>query len=110
MPGQALVYSDTRGFYYPGELLMDSYHLPAAAADWPQRLLRVLEHGTQYFLLRTDSNLWKLLEPHSPDVLHRDEQFVILSADAVRKSAALAIRGETNGTLAELARESGKSD
>src|SRR5207244_1085748 len=37
---QVRVYSDTRGFYYPGDLLLDSYYLPGAEAQWPPRLER----------------------------------------------------------------------
>ena len=84
LPEKALVYSDTRGFYYPGELLMDSYYLPGADAEWQARLQRVLSHGTQYFLVRSDSSFWKLLQPHSSAPLYRDNQFVVLTAESVR--------------------------
>jgi len=42
--GRVKVYSDTRGFYYPGEFLDDSYILPRAVGDW------LREHGARPFL------------------------------------------------------------
>ena len=84
------VYSDTRGFYYPGDLLFDSYYLPGADAEWPQRLERAVAHGTQYFLLPVGSNLWKLLEPQAPETLYRDEKYVLLTKDQVTRAAARA--------------------
>jgi hypothetical protein len=90
LPGRARVYSDTRGFFYPGDLLMDSYHLPAADDDWSKRLESVLDHGTQFFLLRRETKFWKLIEPHAPAPLYSDDQFVILTAANVRQAAKQA--------------------
>src|SRR5262249_38724092 len=52
--GRALVYTDTRGFYYPGEILEDSFYLPRQEADYDQHLQRALAHGTEYLLLPID--------------------------------------------------------
>jgi hypothetical protein len=97
LPEQAHVYSDTRGFYYPGDLLMDSYYLPDADAQWPKRLERVLGHGTQYFLVRSESKFWKILEPYAAAApIYRDDMFVILTAASVNSAAAKAIASEKN--------------
>src|SRR5262249_49016401 len=85
---QVRVYSDTRGFYYPGDLLLDSYYLPDADAEWPQRLERANAHGSQYFLLSVGSKLWKLLEPHAPETLYRDDKYVLLTKNQVTRAAA----------------------
>ncbi len=97
LPEQARVYSDTRGFYYSGQLLMDSFYLPLADADWPNRLDRVLSHGTEYFLVRSDWDFWKLLRPYATaKPLYEDDQFVIVSADTVKSAAAKAIAHSRN--------------
>jgi hypothetical protein len=104
LPGRAKVYSDTRGFYYPGELLEDSYYLPQAKDGWQQRLERVLAKGTEYFLLPInasdfdpkrdlDFKLWTLLAPYIPQPLYIDPEsaphrFVLLSADQVRDAVS----------------------
>jgi hypothetical protein len=82
-PTQARVYSDTRGFYYPGEFLMDSYYLPAADAEWPRRFERVVAYRTEYFLLPVTCRWWSLLEQHGARPLHRDEQYVLLTTTEV---------------------------
>jgi hypothetical protein len=82
------VYSDTRGFYYPGDLLLDSYYLPGADAEWPQRLERALGYGSEYFLLPIGVELWQLFEPHVPQPLYRDDKYVLLSRDQVTRAAA----------------------
>lgn len=83
-PGQARVYSDTRGFYYPGEYLMDSFELPAASPDWPERLERVLAQATEYVLLPASSRWWELLEASGAEPLYRDGQYVLLTTEQVR--------------------------
>jgi hypothetical protein len=97
LPEQARVYSDTRGFYYSGQMLMDSFYLPLADADWPNRLERVLSHGTEYFLVRGDWDFWKRLKSYAGAPLYQDRQFVIVSAEAVRSAAA-----KVQPALAEL--------
>ncbi len=97
LPEQARVYSDTRGFYYSGQVLMDSFYLPLADADWPNRLDRVLSYGTEYFLVRSDWDFWKLLKPYATTKhLYEDNQFVIVSADTVKSAAAKAIAQSKN--------------
>lgn len=85
-PEKARVYTDTRGFYYPGDLLLDSYHLPGADGEWPRRLERVLDHGTQYFLLRIDSPWWDILQKHGASPLYLDAQHVILTTEQVQSA------------------------
>lgn len=91
--GHVKVYSDTRGFYYPGDLLDDSYSLPRARGDWQAHLNRVLDRGAEFFLLPvrgTDGvrfQLWKMLEPHVSRPLYLDEKYVILSAEQIRNAA-----------------------
>lgn len=87
--GRAQVYADTRGFYYPGELLEDSVYVPRCERDWEARLDRVLEKGTEYFLLPTegaDGELWRRVERFAGQPLYRDERFVILSAEQIAKA------------------------
>jgi hypothetical protein len=86
-PERALCYVDTRGFYFPPRLLEDSYHIPHLGDAWQERLRRVLDQGTDYFLLETDGPpgaLWQALAAEvSP--LYRDEQTVLVEAGAVRR-------------------------
>jgi hypothetical protein len=86
LPGQAQSYVDTRGFFFPPELIADSHYLPQLGPDWPQRLRRVLEYGTDYFLLETNGTqgeLWHALRPVIADPLYLDETTVLLRADQV---------------------------
>lgn len=89
LDGRARVYADTRGFYYPGELLADSYHLSSASPGWQARLSRALDKGSEYFLLPIKSGLWETLQPHIKQPLHRDSKYVILSAAQVRDAAQM---------------------
>ena len=99
--GRVKVYSDTRGFYYPGDLLHDSYALPRASGDWRAHLDRVLANGADYFLLQVcgvDGKpyaFWQMLEPHIPNPLYRDEKYVIVSADQVKEAAKAIARGDS---------------
>jgi hypothetical protein len=96
------VYTDTRGFFYPPELLEDSHYLPQLTPDWRRRLQRVLEdYHTDYFLLETwgaRGALWHALASHVGQPLFLDGQAVLLSAEQVRRGAA-EILGEP-GALA----------
>ncbi|HLW65309.1 MAG TPA: hypothetical protein VKS79_08320, partial [Gemmataceae bacterium] len=79
LDGRARVYTDTRGFYYPGELLEDSFYLPREEAEYNVRLQRVLAYGTQYFLLPMDDadgvefQFWKSLKPYCSTPLYMDD-------------------------------------
>lgn len=93
-PGQSLDYVDTRGFFFPPELLEDSHYLPQLGTDWPQRLERVLGYGTDYFVLETNGpqgELWRALEPAVPDPPYRDATTVIVRSGQVVRG--LAYRG-----------------
>jgi hypothetical protein len=83
-----LIYTDTRGFFFPPDLLEDSILIPAKGADWQARLDRVLnQYHTDYFLLDTvgeSGALWRDLEPFIDKPLSLDERFVLLSAEQVR--------------------------
>lgn len=100
-----LVYTDTRGFFFPPQLLEDSIYLPRVVPEWRERMTRVLdEYETDYFLLDVDNKfsgdqtaLWFKLAPYidKPLLFKRDKddaeepyKWVILSAQQVR--AALA--------------------
>lgn len=99
--GRVRVYSDTRGFYYPGEFLDDSYKLPRALGDWPAHLEHVLAQGTEYFLLPVRDpaglryELWTKLEPHISKPLYQDEKYVIVSSSQVREAARAALNAES---------------
>ena len=87
---RARCYVDTRGFFFPGLLVEDSHYLPQMTAGWEARLDRVLDKGTDYFLLETwgaRGQLWQALEPHVPQPLFCDQRTVLLSADQVRQAA-----------------------
>lgn len=90
-PGVARVHSDTRGFFYPGDYILDSYHLAEAAPDWRMRLQRVSDQGACYVLLRADNKLWPILSPHILEPLYRDEKNVLLTIEQV-KAAARAVQ------------------
>lgn len=81
-------YVDTRGFFFPPELIVDSDRLPRLCPDWRARLDRVLGYGTDYFLLETEGprgQLWQLLQPHVGKPLYEDKETVLLSAAQVRR-------------------------
>ena len=88
---RARCYADTRGFFFPPELLEDCQYLPQLSVDWPDRLRHVDSYGTDYFLLKTDGPhgaLWQAIEPHIPDPLYRDQSVVLLRADQVKAGLA----------------------
>jgi hypothetical protein len=97
LKAKGLVYTDTRGFYFPPELLEDSLLIPVQGADWRARLDRVLnKYDTDYFLLDSTGArgaLWRELQPFIDKPLSLDEKCVLLSADQVREGMKkLALR------------------
>ncbi|CAN5415913.1 hypothetical protein BH10PLA2_BH10PLA2_22600 [soil metagenome] len=89
---KARAYTDTRGFFFSGMLLEDSLLTPQLCPDWRERLNRILDKGTDYFLLETEGargQLWQHLRPNIPDPLYLDSQAVVLSATQVRKALAM---------------------
>ena len=99
--GRVKVYSDTRGFFYPGEVLSDSYALPRAIGDWPAQLDRVVANGTEFFLLPVEDptgepfGFWKLLQPHVAKPLYIDKKFAIVSTAQVKAAVAKTLSAET---------------
>ena len=92
----ARCYVDTRGFFFPPQLLEDSHYLPQLGPDWPARLDRVLAYGTDYFLLETTGprgQLWRSLQPYIDQPLYCDAQAVLLDAGQVRRAVA-QLRGK----------------
>lgn len=92
-------YTDTRGFFFPPELLEDSHFVPQLGPDWRRRLDRILdEYPTDYFFLETDGprgELWRRLKPHVGEPLYLDEEgerVVLLSRGQVR--AGLRMLGD----------------
>jgi hypothetical protein len=82
-------YVDTRGFFFPGELIEDSHYLPQLGPGWPTRLERILCYGTDYFLLETTGprgEFWRALQPWVNQPLYCDDQTVLLSAEQVRQA------------------------
>jgi hypothetical protein len=80
-------YTDTRGFFFSGVLLEDSLLTPQLCNNWRERTDRILEQGTDYFLLETDGargRLWHQLQPNIEKPLYLDYQAVLLSAKQVR--------------------------
>src|SRR5262249_42515100 len=81
---QGKCYVDTRGFFYPPELLEDSILLPQMLPGWKARLERVLAHGTDWFLLETSGprgRLWEEVRAHVGEPFYCDERVVLLSAE-----------------------------
>jgi hypothetical protein len=88
---RARSYVDTRGFFFPPQLLEDCHYLPQLAADWQQRLDRVFDYGTDYFFLETTGprgEFWRRLQPVVGDPLYLDDQCVLLTAAQVRDGIA----------------------
>jgi len=85
-PDRARCYVDTRGFFFPPRLLEDSALVPQLGDDWPQRLRRVVNAGTDYFLLETNGPagaLWHTLQGHVTP-LYLDADTVLLGAEQLR--------------------------
>jgi hypothetical protein len=83
---RAKVYVDTRGFFFPPEVIEDSFYVPQMADRWESRMDRVLACGTDYFLLQKDGPcgvLWQALCPHISKPLYADDTTVLLSRDQV---------------------------
>jgi hypothetical protein len=83
-------YVDTRGFFFPPELIEDSHYVPQMGPDWRRRLERVLGHGTDYFLLETTGGrgrLWQALSGYVQP-LYLDERTVLLRAEQVSEAVA----------------------
>jgi hypothetical protein len=100
---RARCYADTRGFFFTPELLEDSHYLPQALPGWRERLRRVLDRGTDYFLLETTGprgELWRTLQPGVDQPLYLDERTVLLS----RGQVELAV-GRLSGADASAALE-----
>ncbi len=96
-------YVDTRGFFFPPELLEDSLGVPQLGPQWRARLQRILASGTDYFLLETTGargQLWQTLRPLAGPPLYGDDQTVLLSAAQVRQ--ALSTLPETQATFASV--------
>jgi hypothetical protein len=90
-------YVDTRGFFFPPELLEDSHYLPQLLPGWAERLQRVLASGTDYFLLEPQGvrgKMWEALQPYIQEPLYADEQAVLVSTAQVKN--AFARLNETN--------------
>jgi hypothetical protein len=84
-------YVDTRGFFFPPELIEDSHYVPQLCPDWRRRLERIFGYGTDYFLLETTgarSRLWWVLRPYVGPPLYWDGQTVLLSTPQVRHGVA----------------------
>jgi hypothetical protein len=88
---RARSYVDTRGFFFPPELLEDSHYLPQLDSLWRRRLERVIAFGTDYFLLETTGargRLWESLHDHGAEALYCDDETVLVSASQVQKLLA----------------------
>jgi hypothetical protein len=99
---RARCYTDTRGFFFTPELLEDSHYLPQALPGWQDRLRRVLDRGTDYFLLETNGargELWRTLRPAVGEPLYLDERTVLLSRAQVETAAARLTTDEARAAL-----------
>src|SRR5262249_34314981 len=84
-----------RGFFFPPEVLIDCQRVATCEDDWHERLDRVLDRRTDWFLLETQGPggaLWRAMEGKvTPRYL--DEGMVIVSAVEVRKWRDLFVTG-----------------
>jgi hypothetical protein len=86
LPGRVRCYADTRGFFFPPEVLEDCRDLPRLADGWPARLDRVRAYGADYFLLDAagpDAALWRAVRPYVAEPVYRDDAVVLLTTDQV---------------------------
>ena len=86
---RARVYVDTRGFFFPPELMEDSHYVTQLGPQWQARMQRVLDYGTDYFLLEIEGNrgqLWQALRPYVDRPLYCDEQTVLLSREQISRA------------------------
>jgi len=84
-------YVDTRGFFFPPELLLDSHYVPQLVPGWRRGMQRILAHGTDYFLLETTGprgQFWRTFQPYLGRPLYCDGQTVLLSAEQVQQALA----------------------
>jgi hypothetical protein len=89
LDGRVRTYVDTRGFYFPPQILEDSYLLPEMQPDWRERLARVFSFGTDYFFLETSGPrgaFWHYLHERCDTPVYIDDQCVLLTAEQVRKA------------------------
>ncbi|HLJ94929.1 MAG TPA: hypothetical protein VKU02_17270 [Gemmataceae bacterium] len=89
-------YVDTRGFFFPHELLEDSHYVPQLGPDWRSRLRRILAYGTDYFLLETTGprgKFWRTLQPYLGPPVYVDGQTVLLTAEQVQRAFAAFEQG-----------------
>jgi hypothetical protein len=83
LPGRVRCYADTRGFFFPPELLEDCRDLPRLADGWPARFDRVRGFGPDYFLLETtggNAALWEAIRGRVGTPLYSDDSVVLLPA------------------------------
>jgi hypothetical protein len=100
VPDRARTYVDTRGFFFPPELLEDSNFLPQLTPEWTIRLERVLGFGTDYFLLETTGargEMWRAFGPHMEEPIYEDELCVLLTAQQVRRAASEYVKTAQTG-------------
>jgi hypothetical protein len=88
LPAVAKTYTDTRGFFYPPELIEDSHFVPQLGPDWRRRVDRILDaYQTDYLLLETTGArgaLWQRLKDQIGTPIYKDGKCVLLSAGQVR--------------------------
>jgi hypothetical protein len=102
-PDRAHCYVDTRGFFFPPELLEDSTYIPHLAEDWSQRLQGVLDRRTDYLLLASsgpEGALWRKLEG-TVKPFYLDDAVVLLWAKDVRDSLAASGSARSSSQLAD---------
>src|SRR5262249_43573675 len=85
-PERVRCHADTRGFFFPPEVLEDGVAILRMEGDWEERLRRVLNRGTDWFLLPVqgpDSVLWQALRQEVKPA-YVDGQVALIKAGAVR--------------------------
>jgi hypothetical protein len=100
-PEDVRCYVDTRGFFFPPEVLMDCQRVMTCADDWRERLGRVIDRRTDWFLLETQGPggaLWRAMEGKvTPRYL--DDGVVLVSIIEVRKWRDLYVTDQSQTSL-----------
>src|SRR5262249_31371162 len=100
---RARCYVDTRGFFFPPELIEDSHLLPQLHGDWQSRFERVVEvYKADYFLLENwgaRGELARVLKKQGVKPLYQDSLAILFSTRQVRDGLQNFSSARTNAKI-----------